>query len=381
MAIPADAVYCGQIDIQSTQVAGTADKIDFVVQLTEDNFWSELMDNGFHSAQNGGGGLRFSSDPAGVNQLAHEASEFVVSATPANQRARVFVKVSTVAYNSNTPIHVWSSPTASDEAVTSTYGRNAVWSASQRAFHISEGSGGVIVDSSGNGADGVISGAAWVDGQDGKALDFDGYNDYVFIGAPEITGAFTVELYINATTDTKVTSSLLGAPDSPGNTILNFESYNNSGLVGYTVRSAADYKFSLASPNNTPTRLTYVNDGVSMHIFKDGVLIDSMTPLIDIQFDTLAAWAGGTRGNLDGVIESVYVYPTNRSVDWISTRQNNLASPSTFAIPGTFEPAQGGGTTPVTKDMTILWNALNAVQSNRTLLWNVLNPVSKDLTF
>jgi hypothetical protein len=42
-----------------------------------------------------------------------------------------------------------------------------------------EGSGNVLKDSSGNGNNGVIYGATWVDGKFGKALSFDGQNDYV----------------------------------------------------------------------------------------------------------------------------------------------------------------------------------------------------------
>ena len=44
-------------------------------------------------------------------------------------------------------------------------------------WHFDEG-GNVLKDSSGNGNDGVIYGATWVDGKYGKALSFDGKNDY-----------------------------------------------------------------------------------------------------------------------------------------------------------------------------------------------------------
>jgi len=42
-----------------------------------------------------------------------------------------------------------------------------------------EGSGNVAKDSSGKGEDGKINGATWVNGKFGKALSFDGVNDYV----------------------------------------------------------------------------------------------------------------------------------------------------------------------------------------------------------
>ena len=42
-----------------------------------------------------------------------------------------------------------------------------------------EGKGGVATDSSKQGNDGEIHGAKWVDGKFGKALEFDGANNWV----------------------------------------------------------------------------------------------------------------------------------------------------------------------------------------------------------
>ena len=42
-----------------------------------------------------------------------------------------------------------------------------------------EGKGDIVKDISGNGNDGTIYGARWVDGKFGKALSFDGIDDYV----------------------------------------------------------------------------------------------------------------------------------------------------------------------------------------------------------
>ena len=48
-------------------------------------------------------------------------------------------------------------------------------------WHFDEGAGSVLKDSSGNGNDGVIYGATWVDGKYGKALSFDGVDDYISV--------------------------------------------------------------------------------------------------------------------------------------------------------------------------------------------------------
>ena len=65
-------------------------------------------------------------------------------------------------------------------------------------WHFDEGSGNVLEDSSGNGNDGVIRGASWVDGKFGKALSFDGRDDYVEIIHPFSllnTGKITIEAW------------------------------------------------------------------------------------------------------------------------------------------------------------------------------------------
>jgi len=61
-------------------------------------------------------------------------------------------------------------------------------------WHFDEGSGSVLVDSSGNGHDGVIYGATWVEGKYGNALYFDGVDDYVDIGDMS-TAKFTIEVW------------------------------------------------------------------------------------------------------------------------------------------------------------------------------------------
>ena len=69
-------------------------------------------------------------------------------------------------------------------------------------WHFNEGSGTNADDSSGKDNHGTISGASWVDGQSGfgKALSFDGADDYVNAGSDasfDFTDKFTVEAWVN----------------------------------------------------------------------------------------------------------------------------------------------------------------------------------------
>ena len=80
----------------------------------------------------------------------------------------------------------------SDTFIREIDGLNASW-------HFDEGEENTAYDSSGNDNDGTIYGANWTDGKFGKALSYDGSNDYVNCGNDEslnITDGITIEVWI-----------------------------------------------------------------------------------------------------------------------------------------------------------------------------------------
>jgi len=86
-------------------------------------------------------------------------------------------------------------------------------------WHFDEGSGSVAKDSSGNGNDGTIHGATWVDGKFGKALSFDGEDDYVSVTTPltNVENTFTMELWVYPLTTHEIdTESTGGYPGTTG---------------------------------------------------------------------------------------------------------------------------------------------------------------------
>lgn len=75
-----------------------------------------------------------------------------------------------------------------------------------------EGKGGVATDSSEQGNDGEIHGAKWVDGKFGKALEFDGVDNWVEVPHSQTVGfkagtSFTITLHFKGT---KVAGALVG---------------------------------------------------------------------------------------------------------------------------------------------------------------------------
>jgi hypothetical protein len=71
-------------------------------------------------------------------------------------------------------------------------------------WHFNEGSGDTVYDVSGNGNHGVINGASWVNGINGKALSFNGSSDYITTNLkihPDSFPTLTMEAWVMPTAD------------------------------------------------------------------------------------------------------------------------------------------------------------------------------------
>jgi len=80
-------------------------------------------------------------------------------------------------------------------------------------WSMNEGTGTVAGDGSGNGNRGILTGGpTWVDGKRGKAINFDGGDDYVNAGSAgnfERTNSFTVSLWIKRNPNPTVTEAVV----------------------------------------------------------------------------------------------------------------------------------------------------------------------------
>jgi len=113
--------------------------------------------------------------------------------------AYVWVKVKEIPANSTTTIYVYygnTTPVSSPSNTINTFKREI--SRLVGSWHFDEDSGNITYDSSGNDNNGIIHGANWTNGKFGKALEFDGTDDYVEI----LTSGFSnnsgsIEMWIN----------------------------------------------------------------------------------------------------------------------------------------------------------------------------------------
>ena len=163
-------------------------------------------------------------------------------------------------------------------------------------WKLNDGSGSVAMDSSPAGYDGTVSGATWVTGFAGTALQFDGTNSFVSCGTgPSVSGVndFSVAAWIKTSATTN--GVIIQQRDTAGfNGQYRFR-VNNNGTLQFMVYGDSAYQFDFATPQA-------INDGNWHHVIavRDGgvgnIYIDGNT--------TPAATASGTARNLSAGIST-----------------------------------------------------------------------------
>jgi uncharacterized repeat protein (TIGR01451 family)/PGF-CTERM protein len=227
-------------------------------------------------------------------------------------------------------------------------------------WHFDEGSGNVLKDSSGNGNDGTIYGATWVEGKFGQALSFDGVNDYVEVpDSPKLSGggnSLTVEAWVKP--ESVSTHVVIGkyrdiSSKDWGINILrnklhfqyefkgnNYDSfYGNSNLntnVWYHVAFVYSY-----TDKTTILYLNGMNDGMRT----------LPTDLPDTDTPVQIGRVGGSYGNVNlfkGLIDEIKIY--NRALSAEEIKSNYEQGPTALSLTKTVSPQsiKQGQTTTIT---------------------------------
>ena len=175
-----------------------------------------------------------------------------------------------------------------------------------------EGSGNIAKDSSGNGNDGTINGATRVKGKIGKALEFDGVDDWA--GTKESanldnTKAFTIGAWINPDVVDANQVSL-------GNAVDNFEFDIRNGLSLY-VRDQVGWGNPVQSgagtvPAGVWSHVAGIFDGNEIKIYLNGTLkatTPRKTTLVSGDFSlNFGTYANGEGWFYDGLIDEVVLF-------------------------------------------------------------------------
>ena len=163
-----------------------------------------------------------------------------------------------------------------------------------------EGQGTTAIDSSGNGCDGEINGAEYVQGKYGTALKFSG-DDFVHIGFPkalqeDIVGPFTVETWIKLDQAPPADQSTIIVMQSSGTLTIGFTSSTGGGFYGF-----AGDNVKITDPDAFPVgewvHVAQTFDGTTQKLYRNGEEIasqDASNAIFDHPTDspwTIGAWS------------------------------------------------------------------------------------------
>jgi len=188
-------------------------------------------------------------------------------------------------------------------------------------WKLDEGSGTTTADSSGNGHNAILEkGPVWIDGLFDKALEFDGYNDYVNCGKPasfEPTTGVSISAWIKSSTAGKYAYMVSKPGPTEGSS---YALYTGYGALSYFYVVTTDGSAHL-SPSGGE-----INDGIWHHVvgtydklkvrlYIDGVEAGTGTDEADdidyTNSDDLIIGSYGkvhATGNWPGLIDEVRVY-------------------------------------------------------------------------
>jgi hypothetical protein len=151
------------------------------------------------------------------------------------------------------------------------------------AYNFDEGSGTTLIDRTGQGRTGTVSGAAWsTQGKNNGALSFDGVNDMV-----TVADANSLDLTTGMTLEAWVFPTALGAgswrnviiKERPGGEVYNlYANADTDAPTTYVVRASLpdaplDARGTAQLPLNSWTHLATTYDGSTLRIFVNGVQV------------------------------------------------------------------------------------------------------------
>lgn len=387
MAFPTGWGRVCPVVIDHNQVAGNGSHTDFPVLVTADMLPAEMFDSdGSFPALNGGGDVRFSSDLAGTVQLPLEVVSFVTDTNPANGSAELWVRDPSLSATVDTTIYVWYNKAGEVQpAVTDPYGRNAVWTAFNRVYHL-DGTG-TQIDSTGNGYDLTESGNPVASASAiGNGVDLDGNDSYSAASASRGDGSFTESVWFSAASTPSV-SWLSDDGDgttggfqtlilqTAGNLRTRLDDSGSNGGVFDTTTVVDDgtprLLHTVVDKAGSATHyLDGVQDGGSLNLAGYGNISATSALKLGISVDGIGGFVGS--------IDEYRIAASALSPDWNATEFANQSSPGAFAAAGTPQ-TPGAGTTPITTDLNLQWNVLQQLTTDTDTRWNILNAVETDL--
>ena len=166
------------------------------------------------------------------------------------------------------------------------------------SYSFDAGAGSTLVDASGNGNTGTISGASWTStGKTGGALSFDGSNDLVTIAdsaALDATRALTLEAWVKPTASGPRWRTVLFKEHGKGMAYSLYTSERTSRPVGQVnVDNVERNALGAPLPLNAWTHLASTYDGGTLRLYVNGTLTSTLSINGSLPASTGALRMGG----------------------------------------------------------------------------------------
>jgi hypothetical protein len=219
------------------------------------------------------------------------------------------------------------------------------------------------------------------------SVSFDGSNDYLWVGSAselDLTGDFTLSLWVKADSWPAVGSFLLAKRDWVGAAHINYQLVIYNQLVYIVTSTAGGGNFASTSTLSTGTWyniVVTVNPGTEGKIYINGSL-DKTASIAAVQKAAtplaIGAWTDNTSlyGPHDGLLDEVAIFDSLLSVSDVASIYNggsgvtNLASlgPVGWWRMGDNNPASAGSSVPLVTDVVNGNNATQSTGANQPVL-------------
>jgi hypothetical protein len=183
------------------------------------------------------------------------------------------------------------------------------------AYSFNEGSGTTLIDRTGFGRTGTVSGATWsTAGRNGGALSFDGINDIVTIAdhnSLDLTTGMTLEAWVRPSTVSNTRTVLM--KNRSGGMAYALLAGDPASLPAGYVRTTSDQNVTGAAAIgvNVWTHLALTYDGTTLRLYVGGVEVASRALSGSMVVTTNALTMGGNTlgvGYFQGLIDDVRIY-------------------------------------------------------------------------
>lgn len=171
-------------------------------------------------------------------------------------------------------------------------------------WHFDEAGSSTAVDQIGNRDGSLQNGAAWVSGQQGTGLQFNGASSIVRLSAvqnSDLISRWSVGVWVKrlgSTAASAIIASAVGA--------LKLEQWQGTGKVGVTRYGVADYTYDYSVPLNQWVYLLFVSTGSQIKLYVDCFFKGAINDTLLLPLSTIGS--DGAGDTINGILDELHIY-------------------------------------------------------------------------